>query len=174
VPRPLPLAFFARPADVVARELLGQVLARRRGNRVVRRIIRETEAYVGRKDRASHAHRGRTARNAPMFGPARVWYVYFVYGVHWMLNVVTGRAGEPDAVLLRAAGEARGPGALARALDADGRLSGRAATRASGIWIEAGGRVPDRDVERLPRVGVDYAGPHWARRRLRFRVRARP
>jgi DNA-3-methyladenine glycosylase len=173
VPRPLPRAFFARPAHVVARELLGKVLVRRRGRSVTRWPIREVEAYGGSADRASHAFRGRTARNAPMFGPPRVWYVYFVYGVHWMLNVVTGSAGEPSAVLIRAAGDVVGPGALAAALRLDGRWSGRPATRACGAWIEDGPPVASADMKSLPRVGVDYAGPRWAARRLRFLVRAR-
>lgn len=166
---PLPAGFFARPAAQVANDLLGMTLARRRRSRTTRWMILETEAYCGRGDRASHAHRGLTRRNAPMFGPARVWYVYRVYGLHWMLNVVTGLPGLPSAVLLRAAGPAEGPAGLTARLGIDGAWSGRRATRASGLWIEDG---PPRSgvVRRLPRVGVDYAGPYWARRRLRFRL----
>ncbi|TSC68105.1 MAG: DNA-3-methyladenine glycosylase, partial [Parcubacteria group bacterium Gr01-1014_72] len=88
--RVLPQKFFNRPTLTVALSLIGCVLVRRRGKRVVRMTITEVEAYDGFKDKASHAHRGETRRNAPMFGEAGSWYVYFTYGMHWMLNIVTG------------------------------------------------------------------------------------
>jgi len=170
--RLLPRAFFARRGDVVARDLLGKVLVRRRGRRLTRWPIQETEAYHGTADRASHAHRGPSARNAPMFGAPRVWYVTLIYGRYWMLNVVTGSAGEPSAVLLRAAGELMGPGLLTAGLALDGRWTGVPATPACDAWIEAGAPVAPADVEVLKRVGVGFAGPHWSARRLRFRIRS--
>lgn len=96
--------FFERPALKVARELLGKFLCRRTALRRPTSkcyMITETEAYVGPEDKASHTHRGKTLRNAPMFGEAGRWYVYFTYGMHWMLNIVTGRDGYPAAVLIR-------------------------------------------------------------------------
>ncbi|OGF62610.1 hypothetical protein A2926_00995 [Candidatus Giovannonibacteria bacterium RIFCSPLOWO2_01_FULL_44_40] len=100
--------FFERPAVEVARELVGKFLChrtslRRRTSKCF--MITETEAYVGPRDKASHAHRGRTKRNAPMFGEAGRWYVYFTYGTHWMLNIVTGPKDYPAAVLIRAAAD---------------------------------------------------------------------
>ena len=96
--------FFERNAVVVARELLGKFLCRavslrRRTSKCY--MITETEAYDGFKDKASHAHSGKTARNFPMFGEAGRWYVYFTYGMHWMLNIVTGPKDYPAAVLIR-------------------------------------------------------------------------
>jgi DNA-3-methyladenine glycosylase len=166
--RPLPRDFFDRPADRVARELLGCRLAVKRGDgRVSRHVVFETEAYLGGHDLACHGSRGMTPRNAVMFGPAGVWYVYLCYGIHWMLNVVTGGEGVPAAVLIRGVGEHVGPGRLTRALGIDRGFAGRPAARATGLWFESGRPVPPRLVARTPRIGVGYAGD-WAAKPLRF------
>jgi DNA-3-methyladenine glycosylase len=133
----------------------------------VRLPIVETEAYHGLDDLASHAARGRTPRNAVMFGPPARWYVYLCYGVHWMLNVVTDRVDTPSAVLVRATAGLPSPGVLTRELRIDRSLDGQAASPASGLWIEEGPAVRPA-ARRLPRVGVDYAGPVWAGRPWRF------
>jgi len=103
--RPLPSSFYRRETAVVARELLGCRLIRKLPGRQPRSVvIVETEAYLGERDRAAHTWNGRrTPRVAPMWGPGGYAYVYFVYGMHFCLNVVTGREGVPEAVLLRAA-----------------------------------------------------------------------
>lgn len=161
-------SFFDRPVVAVARDLLGKFLVRRIRGRAVAVMITETEAYDGPRDRACHAHRGRTPCNAPMFGPAGHWYVYFVYGMHWMLNVVTGESGYPAAVLIRGAGDWGGPGKVTKALAIDGGFSGKAADGESGLWIEDRGVVVDRkNIRAAPRIGVDYAGA-WARKPWRF------
>ncbi|MFQ5458812.1 MAG: DNA-3-methyladenine glycosylase [Myxococcota bacterium] len=98
----LPAAFYRRDCAAVARDLLGAILVRREGDRIIAGTIVENEAYYGGDDPASHAYRGRTPRNAPMFGPAGHAYVYFVYGNHHMLNAVCGEKGEAAAVLIRA------------------------------------------------------------------------
>jgi len=167
--RPLPVAFFARAADRVARDLLGASLAVRRGDgRIERHVVHETEAYLGAHDLACHGSRGLTPRNAVMFGPAGRWYVYLCYGLHWMLNVVTGPEGVPAAVLIRGAGGVAGPGRLTRALGIDRSFDGRPASRAGGLWIEpTGGPIPARMMRRTPRIGVGYAG-EWAGKPLRF------
>ncbi|MFN7814114.1 MAG: DNA-3-methyladenine glycosylase [Planctomycetia bacterium] len=173
MPRPavLPAAFFDRPADRVARELLGGVLAVRGADgRIARHVVHETEAYLGGHDLACHGSKGLTARNAVMFGPAGRWYVYLCYGMHWMLNVVTGAPGVPAAVLIRGAGGFVGPGRLTRGLGIDRRFDGRPAGRATGLWFEAAAvAVPRRLVARTPRIGVGYAG-EWADAPLRFVV----
>jgi DNA-3-methyladenine glycosylase len=159
---------------VVARALLGKVLVH--GGRAGR--IVETEAYVGVHDLACHASRGKTARTRILWGPPGRAYVYFIYGMHWCFNAVTGREGRPAAVLVRGLepvagfdGPVRldGPGRLCRALDITGALNG-ADLVTSGLRILDAPPVPGREVERGPRIGVDYA-KEWAERPLRFWVR---
>src|SRR3989344_2477039 len=101
--------FFDRPTLAVARELLGKYLVRKRGKKVEKFIITEVEAYDGFKDKASHASRGKTLRNAPMFGNAGIWYIYFTYGIHYMLNIVTGSKNYPAAILIRGVRGINGP-----------------------------------------------------------------
>jgi len=166
----LPSAFFARRADSVARELLGCWLVVRHGKgQFERHVIVETEAYLGPQDLACHGRTGPTARNRAMFGPAGHWYVYLCYGMHWMLNIVTGQEGVPAAVLIRGAGTAIGPGRLTKAVGVDRRYDGQPAACQTGLWLETGVGVPRRRIERTPRIGVDYAG-EWAAKPLRYVV----
>jgi DNA-3-methyladenine glycosylase len=160
-------AFFDRPADAVARDLLGKMLVRRIGGERTAHTISETEAYLGPHDLACHAARGRTSRTEVMFGPPGTLYIYFIYGLHWILNVVTGPEGYPAAVLIRGAGDVPGPARLTRALAIDGSLNGRLAAPACGLWFEDGRRT--RTIIATPRIGVAYAGPKWSARKLRFR-----
>ena len=132
-------------------------------------MITEVEAYDGERDLACHARVGRTRRTAVMYGPGGVWYVYLCYGVHEMLNLVVGPRDWPAAVLIRGVEGCHGPGRVTRALGIDRRLNGVAATETGELWIEDRGvRVPRRLVRATPRVGVDYAGPIWARKPWRF------
>ncbi len=170
-PLVLQARFFARPALTVARELLGKFLVRRDGDQETRVLICETEAYLGPHDLASHASKGRTARTEVMFGPPGFWYVYFIYGIHWMLNVVTGDEGCASAVLIRGAGEWNGPAILTKAMGIGKTFNGQPAAPASGLWIADGGYAPPRGhIRRTPRIGVDYAGP-WAAKPYRFVLR---
>lgn len=175
----LPREFYRRGTLVVARDLLGRVLCRRIGPTAVRRgRIVEVEAYDGPADRASHAHRGRTERNAAMFAGGGIAYVYRIYGIHDCFNVVTGEAGYPAAVLIRAAeapepgASATGPGRLCRAFAIDRRLDGCSLV-GDALWLEEGSPAAERDVRRTPRIGVGSAGA-WARRAFRFVLRAHP
>ena len=105
--------FYHRPCPVVARELVGKVLVRRVDGQELRLRITETECYCGESDTACHASKGRTKRTETMYAPAGTLYVYLCYGVHWMLNIVTGEENEPEAVLIRACeGKFNGPGRL--------------------------------------------------------------
>jgi DNA-3-methyladenine glycosylase len=160
--------FFARPALVVAKELVGKHLVRRTGAGETALVITETEAYIGPHDLACHASKGRTARTEVMFGPAGHWYVYFVYGIHWMLNVVTDDVDHAAAVLIRGAGEWDGPAKLTKRLAIDKSLNACAAVPASGLWIEDRGvTIPRGGIQRTPRIGVDYARV-WAAKPYRF------
>jgi DNA-3-methyladenine glycosylase len=169
-------AFFARPAPLVARDLLGAVLVHLDGG--VRRAARlvETEAYHGPLDQASHARRGPTRRAGIMFGGPGVAYVYVIYGSHACMNVVTGAPGQPSAVLLRAAEPlqgclhaTRGPGNLCRALAITRpRHDGLDLSGATLFLERAGPPGPARRVIATPRVNVASAGPRWAARRWRF------
>jgi DNA-3-methyladenine glycosylase len=176
-PRVLPRRFYARDAATVARDLLGKVLVRDVDGVRRRAAITETEAYVGSHDLASHSRHGVTARNRAMFGPAGHAYVYFVYGVHHCLNAVTGKEGDGEAVLLRAAQpldgwDARmsGPGLLARAFGVTRADDGADLTRGPLRILD--GPAPPRVVESA-RIGVGYAGD-WAHRPLRFVAHAPP
>lgn len=171
----LPRPFFARDAATVARDLLGTTLCVERpgGGGTARVRVVETEAYVGPHDAACHARAGRTPRTDVMFGPAGHAYVYLVYGMHDMLNVVTGAEGEGEAVLVRAAepvsgvpGRTDGPGRLCKALHVTvaGHDGLDLCTR-DRLWFEAGRRPEAVSVG--PRVGIDYAGD-WAEAPLRF------
>jgi DNA-3-methyladenine glycosylase len=160
--------FFSRPALVVAKELLGKVLCRRLNGEVLSAAINETEAYVGPQDLAAHGSKGRTARTEIMFGPAGNWYVYFIYGIHWMLNAVTDDVDHPAAVLIRGAGQWTGPAKLTKAMSIDKSFNTLPIAPGSELWIEDRGLViPRGRIRRTPRIGVDYAGV-WAAKPYRF------
>ncbi len=161
--------FFDRPTLEVAKDLLGKFLVRRRGRKTEAYMITEVEAYDGFRDKASHAHRGRTARNAVMFGPAGHWYVYFTYGMHWMLNIVTGPKDYPAAVLIRGVDGISGPAKITKAFVVGRGLNNRTSSVKTGLWIENRGvRVGKKLIKRTGRVGVAYAGRYWAGRKYRF------
>lgn len=141
----------------------------------MRARIVETEAYGGRHDRASHAYRGKTRRNAVMFGSPGVAYVYFVYGMHWLLNVVTGAEGVPAAVLIRgvellgAGSRIVGPARLTKFLRITGALNGEDLVTSRRLWLARPfSSAGKKHILRTPRIGVGYAGPFWARKRWRF------
>jgi len=193
--QPLPASFYERGAEEVARDLLGAVVVSDvAGVRTAGRIV-ETEAYLGAPDPASHAAEriGRTARNESMFGRGGLAYVYFIYGMHWCLNAVTGEPDVASAVLIRAlepvegleamrerrairSGRAprdrdlaRGPARLAEALGITGALDGHDLGRAP-LIIAQGETVPDQVVAVGPRIGITRAAD-WP---LRFYLEGSP
>lgn len=166
----LPAAWFHRDSVTVAQELVGCALVhRKRAGMIV-----ETEAYLGPDDLASHARFGPTARTAVMFGPGGVSYVYLCYGIHQMFNIVTGREGEGQAVLIRAVAPlvglpddpsvGRGPGKVTKALLLDRRHDRRDLAKGQ-LYVAAHDTPPV--LAQGPRIGVDYAG-EWAKQPLRF------
>lgn len=188
LPDPLPEDFSARPAREVAPALLGMVIHSQVGGSPTAARIVETEAYIGRHDPACHgaAAAGRTQRNASMFGPPGRAYVYFIYGMHWCLNVVTGEADHPEAVLIRAGepvlgrdvmarrrGRDRdltsGPARLCQALGVDGELDGHHLTRAP-LQLLPAPPVAAAKVAVSGRIGIRQARD-WP---LRFFLREHP
>ena len=172
---------------MVARQLLGKYLVRKHPDGTTVGRIVETEAYIGLEDKACHASRGRTARNEIMFGPAGHAYVYFVYGFHHMLNIVTEGVDFPAAVLIRAVEPvegielmkkrrgteeprniASGPGKLCEAFAIDRALNGSDIC-GNGLYLcDAGEPAPS--IIAKPRIGVGYAGK-WKHKPWRFLIR---
>jgi DNA-3-methyladenine glycosylase len=196
MPNRLAYDFFARNTLTVARDLLGRLLVRElAGERLAGRIV-EAEAYMGHDDAASHAHRGRTPRNAVMFGPPGITYVYFIYGAHWMLNIVAKPldADYPAAVLIRALEPVEGLGTIARrrarrrerewasgparltmALAIDDALNHLDLTAPESLlYLETGRPIPDSQVQTGPRIGVAYASEPWRSMPWRFWVAGHP
>ena len=175
----LPRQFYDRDTRLVARELLGKLLVHNTGTvERVGRIV-EVEAYLGPHDLAAHSAKGLTARTKTMFGPPGHAYVYFIYGMHFCMNVVTEPEGQASAVLLRAlepvknlTGKTGGPGLLCRAMGIDRRLNGHDLLSGD-FFIAAPDVAEDVSIIKRPRIGVDYA-KHWARRNLRFYIKGNP
>lgn len=181
-------SFFARDTVTVARELLGKRLVRSLGGRRLSGLICETEAYVGEEDTACHASRGCTPRTRVMYGPPGHYYVYLIYGMYHMLNIVTAEEGEPEAVLIRALVPeegvefmqenrggaplrqlANGPGKLCQALAIDRSLNG-VSVENDRLWVEEGVEVPDGKILTSPRVGIGYAAEKDQQRHWRFHL----
>ena len=161
---------YRRDAVTVAKALLGAALCRRLDDgTVLRARITETEAYFGEEDTACHAHKGRTPRTDVMYLSGGHAYVYLCYGMHEMLNVVTGPADHPEAVLVRGVEGAEGPGRLTKALGISRALNREDLISSNSLWIEADGlRVR---YSALPRIGIGYASRRDQSRKWRFTVR---
>ncbi|MES2224410.1 MAG: DNA-3-methyladenine glycosylase [Patescibacteria group bacterium] len=161
-------AFFNRPALIVAKELIGTYLVTRTPEGIKRYMITETEAYVGPHDLASHSSKGRTKRTEVMFQEAGAIYVYLIYGMHNMLNIVTGEKDYPAAVLIQGVEGIRGPGNVAKHLNISRLLNGKMLGTASNLWIEQDSVPVKRKIARTSRIGIAYAGPVWANKLYRF------
>jgi len=177
----LPQRFYQREVTLVARDLLGMQLVRQVGDQRVSGIIVETEAYRGEEDLACHARHGKTRRTEVMYGEAGRAYIYFTYGMHWLLNVVTGEVGFPAAVLLRAiiplqgteiisanrTGRpekewCNGPAKICQALQISGAMNGiDLTTNSAGLWIEEAPPVPDSRVVTGTRIGIGTVPEPW-------------
>jgi DNA-3-methyladenine glycosylase len=178
--------FYARDTLKVARTLLGKKLIRQINGLELTGMIVETEAYCGKEDSACHAHRGKTLRNAVMFGNPGHAYVYFTYGMHYMLNLVTEDEGSPCAVLIRAvlplAGieemEIRrkkkgpeltnGPAKLCQAFSINKSLNGWDLTCGKQLWLEDYKNIPAKSIITTPRIGIDYAEKEHKKAPWRF------
>lgn len=161
--------FFLADAVTVARQLPGTELVIGAGERHGKYMITETEAYLGDGDKACHASKGRTGRTEPMFLEGGHLYIYFVYGMHWMLNIVTGAAEDPQAVLIRGVRQYTGPGRVTKGLGIDGSFNREDLASSGRIWIEDTGFRPV--LVAGPRVGIDYAGEPWVSKPWRFIIK---
>lgn len=166
--------FYTRDALEVAPDLLSKTLVRKfSNNKVVKYKIIETEAYRGEEDKASHASKGKTPRTKVMYEKGGFVYVYLVYGMYWMLNVVTGSSGRPEAVLIRSLEGFSGPGKVGKILKLDKSFYGEDLSESKRIWVERSPKTGEFAVRRAKRVGVDYAG-RWANKLWRFVLVAKP
>lgn len=158
----LPYSFYHRPCPEVAKDLVGKVLVYN-GEKL---RISETECYCGESDTGCHASKGRTKRTEVMYMDAGTVYIYLCYGMHWMLNIVTGDIGQPEAVLIRACVEANGPGKLTKKLGITGELNRTSVADGTGIQIEDDGF--SCEVVTGKRVGIGYASQEDQDRLWRF------
>lgn len=163
--------FFHRDRLIVARELAGKIIARKLPDgEIIRLRIAETEAYGGEEDKACHASKGRTQRTELLYGKAGIIYVYLCYGMHWLMNIITGEEGHPEGVLLRAGeGKFNGPAKLTKAVGVDKRFNGLSICGNEEIWIEDDGK--EFELLTAPRVGIDYAGEEWKNKPWRFIIK---
>ena len=164
----IPNSYFQKHSAVhLAQALLGKTLVRKFADgRELRAQITETEAYFGSDDLASHASKGRTPRTELMFGEGGLVYVYLIYGRYWLLNIVTGKAGQPEAVLIRGLSTVSGPGRIGNLLELDKSFYGEDLATSERLWIED--TVMEGRVSAGPRIGVDYAGEIWKNMPWRF------
>lgn len=159
--------FFRRDALDVAPELVGKILVHWLPDGTeLRERIAETEAYRGEEDLACHASKGRTPRTELLYGESGIIYIYLCYGMHWLMNVITGEKDSPQGVLIRAGDAHNGPAKLTKALQIDGSCNGSPIYGNNEIWIEDDGFVPE--LKKAPRVGIDYAGDYWKNVEWRF------
>lgn len=159
--------FFLRDVLDVAPQLVGKKLVRRFDDgRIIKYRITEVEAYRGAEDRACHASKGRTPRTEVMFGEGGKVYVYFIYGMYWLLNLVTGPENDPSAVLIRGIEGFPGPGRVGKELQLDRSFYGENLNTSQRLWVEDGETVPE--IKTSKRINIDYSGEEWAGKMWRF------
>lgn len=159
-------SFFLRDALDVAPDLLGKILVCKSNNKICKTKITEVEAYRGEEDLACHASKGRTKRTEILYSQGGYLYVYLIYGMYWMLNIVTGPENFPQAVLIRGIEGFDGPGKLSKNLNIDKSFHGKSIIKSNRIWIENNTQFVDYYTS--PRVGIDYAGKTWKNKPWRF------
>jgi len=163
----LPVQFFRRDSLEVAPGLLGKYLVRKFDDGSVRRFrITDVEAYGGVEDKACHAAKGRTKRTELIFGEGGYIYVYLIYGIYWLLNIVTGNREQPQGVMIRGVEGIDGPGRVGKALHLDSSFYGES-INGEHLWIEGGNEKPQYKTGK--RIGIDYAG-EWKDKPWRFMI----
>ena len=164
--------FYLQDADILAPLLLGKILVRKFDGREIKARITETECYLGEDDTACHAHKGRTNRTDVMYREGGITYVYLCYGMHNMLNIVTGAESSPQAVLIRGIEQASGPGRVTKFLEIDRSHNGISLTTSDTIWLEDDGYVPLYTT--TPRIGINYAKDKDRERLWRYLTTSTP
>ncbi len=160
-------AFYQREVLEVAPDLLGKIIVRKFNSQALGRFkITEVEAYRGAEDIACHASKGRTSRTEVMFHKGGLVYVYLIYGMYWMLNIVTGQKNEPSAVLIRGVENISGPGRVGKTLQLDKSFYGENLMTSERIWIENSEQNVKYNTS--PRIGIDYSGEPWVSKPWRF------
>ncbi|MDR2887247.1 MAG: DNA-3-methyladenine glycosylase [Bacteroidales bacterium] len=153
-------SFYTRDVLEVAPDLLGKDIVLRLDNGTfIRHQVTDVEAYSGSEDKACHASKGKTRRTSVMFEEGGLLYMYLIYGMYWMMNIVTGDRDNPQAALIRGVADISGPGRLTRALSIDGSFNGEDLTVSDRIWLEYTEQKPC--FKTGPRIGIDYAGDYW-------------
>jgi DNA-3-methyladenine glycosylase len=161
--------FFTRDVLEVAPELIGKILIVRSEEGVYGRyLVTEVEAYRGQEDKACHANKGRTSRTEIMYHEGGRLYMYLIYGMYWMMNVVTGGENNPQAVLVRGVESYPGPGKLTKSLGIDRSFYGEDLVTSDRLWFEDAGLRPE--VKTGERIGIEYAGAYWKTRPWRFYI----
>ena len=158
---------YKRTALELAPLLLGKVLCVRHEDEVLRARITETEAYFGEEDTACHAHKGKTNRTKVLYEEGGISYVYLCYGIHALMNVISGEQGQPEGVLLRGVEGFNGPGKLTKHLRIDTSYNNLSLVDSDVMWIEDDGFVPE-EIHTSPRIGIDYATPEYINKPWRF------
>lgn len=165
----LPYDFFARDCLEVAPDLVGKLLVHRTPvGEELRLRISETEAYAGVSDTACHAHKGKTARNRLLWEKAGTVYIYLCYGMHWMLNVITGEVGDAQGVLIRACVDYPGPGKLTKHLKITKELNESSFVEGERLWFEDDGLRPHIVTDK--RVGIGYASEEDQNKLWRYKL----
>lgn len=163
----LPTSFYQRDVLKVAPDLLEKTLFRKFSDGQTKRYkITEVEAYRGGDDKACHANKGKTPRTEVMFREGGLVYVYLIYGIYWMLNIVTGEENDSSAVLIRGLEDISGPGRVGKALKLDKSFYGEDLSKSARIWIEDSDTKVNYSTG--PRVGIHYAGEPWVSKPWRF------
>jgi len=168
VSRRLSARDYRKDAVTLARYLLGKLLCRKTGRKILKLRITETEAYYGEEDTACHAHKGKTDRTAIMYEDGGHAYIYLCYGVHWLLNVVSGKKNFPEAVLIRGIEGFNGPGKLTKELLIDKSLNKENLAESGRLWIEDDKKRPA--FTETKRIGIGYASEKDKNRLWRFTV----
>jgi DNA-3-methyladenine glycosylase len=158
--------FYIRDVLAVAPELLGKSLVVKQNGKFCHKIITEVEAYRGMEDLACHASKGRTKRTEIMFQEGGRLYIYLIYGMYWMLNIVTGKLNIPQAILIRGIEGCDGPGKLTRLLGIDKSYYGENLVESPRIWLEDNGT--NAAYHQTPRINIDYAGNIWKNKPWRY------